>query len=790
MLRHILIAAFRHFKNNKLNLFLNLLGLTLGLTAVILISGYLVFELSFDRFHLNKKQIYRILNHKEDVQWTEPKAPYILGEYLQQEISEIHALTRIGYLPYIQVKVENNWERARTFRTADPDIFRMFTFTFLKGSAETALKDPQSVVLTRSTANWLFPEGGAYGQTLELVNQQQTHSLTITGIIEDLPLNSSFMAQFIGHIDLSLKGYEGESWSSTVRTDWHNDFFEMFLMCQRGMDPELLERKIQTVTDAYKDPSVRSHFSVQKMSRMHLHSSHLVNAGRIGNISTIYILAAIGTGILVIASFNYIILSIAQSTVRTKEIGVRKVFGGTRRIIRRQILGESVLLSLLALPVAVVLAELSQVKIKQLFSVEFPNPFADLPVMIIVFFITIVVGFTSGSYIAFYLSRYDPAQVFQNRFTRGRSKYIFQKALITFQIFIFVSLLSTTQVIFQQIKLGQKKDLGFNQENLARVYLGSRQLINIFDTFKSELLQHGSITAVSGGMLLPPTNSKMVSTVPDRTDPDQKISIEGMVADFDIVETLGLQIHEGRTFSRKFPTDSQAVLINESAAKALGFDDPLGETINDLKIIGVIKDFHLHSLHQNVTPLEISLCQPKYISELLIRHQPGQFKMALEHTRQVWSKYAGDAYFEMVDFQEAIGFLYRTEKRMGQITSLFSLLAMLIASLGLFGLSMFTARQRTHEIGVKKALGAKSLDILKMYAWDFLLLTLLANLVSIPLVVYMMKRWLENFAVRTTLHPGLFFLTIVISAFIVILTILFYSFRLARVNPAHTLRYE
>jgi putative ABC transport system permease protein len=785
-----MIAAFRNFKNNRLNLFLNLLGLTLGLAAVILISGYLVFELSFDRFHTHKDHIFRVLNYKEEVQWTEPKAPYILGEYIRQDVSEVQALSRVGYLPYIQVLVDDQLERARTFRTADPDLFNMFSFNFIQGSAESALPDPQSVVITESTARLLFPDGNAYGQTLHFVNQQQSHALTITAIIEDLPLNSSFMAQFIGHIELSLAAYAAEAWSSNARTAWENDFFNMYLMCRNGTDQATLEGKMNSVVEAYKDPSLAHQYSLQKLSRIHLHSSHLVNAGRTGNLNIVYILTAVGLGILVIACFNYIILSIAQSTARTKEIGVRKVFGGTRLAIRRQVLGESVLLSLLSLPLALVLAEICQSRITQLFAVEFPNPFNSLSTLLIILAITIFVGLASGSYIAFYLSRYEPAQVFQNRYTRGRSKYIFQKALITLQIFIFVSLLSTTLVIFRQISLGQKKDLGFNQEHLARAYLGSRQMTYIYDTFKEELLQNEYIKTVSGGMLLPPTNSRMMTTVADRSDPDHKISIEGIVADFDIIETMELHLMEGRSFSRKFATDSQAVIINESAVKAMGFENPLKEYINDSRIIGVINDFHLHSLHQNVGPMQISLCQPKYISELLIRYVPGGFDEALEHTRKVWTKYAGDAYFEMVDFQEAIGFLYRTERRMGQITSLFSMLAMVIASMGLFGLSMFTARQRTHEIAVRKALGARIPDILKMYARDFLVLTIAANVLSIPLVVVIMRNWLENFAIRTSLPPLLFIGTMAVSAGIVILTIMFYSYRLARVNPAETLRYE
>ena len=790
MFRHLLLSAFRHYKSNKLNLLINMVGLTLGLSATILISSYIIFELGFDRHNVNKNRIYRIVDYKADVQWAEPKAPYILGEYIIQDIREVESVVRIGYLPYAQIRIDKDLERTRLFRTADPSVFNIFSFTFLEGTPQNALKDHQSVVLSKSMADQYFPDGNAYGSTIEVINRKDVFVLTITGIIEDLPAKSSLQANFIGHIELSLKGYEQEQWSSNVRTDWYNDFFNLFILGEKGVGQEILESRITELVDTYKDPVIKQEYSLQKLTKVHLFSDYLVNAGRTGNIKQIYLLLAVGTGILIIACFNYIILSIAQSAMRTKEIGVRKVFGGTRKQIRNQILGESILLSLISFPVALGLAEVSQTKIKQLFLVDFPSPLNDPVTLLVVVLITILVGFISGGYIAFYLSKLNPVLVFRHKLARGQSKYLFQKILITLQIFIFVSLLSGTQMIHKQIQLGQKKDLGFDHENLARVYLGRRQLTNIYDIFKDELLQNTSVIAVSGGMVLPPTNSKMVSTIPGLDDPERVISIEGMVADFDIIVALGLNLLEGRTFSKKFVTDSNTMIINETAAKALGNNNPVGERINNKEIIGIIQDFHLHSLHEKVAPLEISISDPKYVSDMLIRYQPGQFQRAQEHVKNVWEKYAGEAYFEMIDFQEAIGSLYTNEKRIARITSIFGGLAILIATFGLFGLSMFTARQRTHEIGIRKALGAFSIDILKMYARDFLILVVLANLLSIPLSVYLMNKWLSNFAYQTGIQADTFLLTFIFSVVIVLLTIIYYAQRLASVNPAHTLRYE
>jgi putative ABC transport system permease protein len=326
MFKHYLLTIIRILSRNKLNLILNLVGLTLGLSASFIVLNYVLTETGFDKFHENKKRIYRILTEKTDVNWTEPKTSYILTEYVKDHIPEVAKITSLGYLPYVQVKTGDEFERAGIFRTATNDIFEIFSFNFIQGNPSEALTDPFSVTIDKEIAEKFFPGESALGKTIEINSRGSLYTLTVTGVYENLPKLSSLMADFIGNIELSFREYGKEEWSRDVRTAWNLDFFNSFILLEPGSDPETVENKFRKIeTDFMGDQYLFIHH-LQKLTDMYLHSSHLINAGVRGNLTNIYIFSAIGFIILIIACFNYIILSIGQSTLRTKEIGIRKLY--------------------------------------------------------------------------------------------------------------------------------------------------------------------------------------------------------------------------------------------------------------------------------------------------------------------------------------------------------------------------------------------------------------------------------------------------------------------------------
>jgi len=791
MFKHYLLTIFRIISRNKLNLALNLVGLTLGLSASFIVLSYVLNETGFDKFHENKKRIYRILTEKPDVNWIEPKTSYILTEYMTDHIPEVEKITSIGYLPYAQVKKGEEFERAGIFRTATNDIFEIFTFEFIEGNPAEALKEPFSVTINQDIADKYFPGESALGKTIEMNSRGNLYTLTVTGVFENIPKLSSMKADFIGNIELSFREYEREEWSRDIRTAWHLDFFNSFVLLKPGTSPETVEEKLRVIERDFMGDQVNFIHSLQKLTDIYLHSSHLVNAGLRGSLTNIYLYSAIGFLILLIACFNYIILSVGQSTLRTREIGIRKVAGATKKSIINQILGESVSIALLALPLALVVIHFALPKMNQLFRAGMEINFSEnFSLLLLFILLTLFVGVCSGSYIALYLARFDPVHVFRTESGTGKSRALFQKILITIQIFIFVSLLSGSQVIFRQINHGKKADLGFNHTNLAHMEISRRVFVSNYLVFKQELLRNPDILLVSGGNVIPPNNSRMVTPVPLKEDPEQKVNLEGMGVDFDFFKILELNIIQGRAFSRDFPTDSNNYIINETAAGMLGLEDPVAEKLMDGEIIGVVKDFQVHSIHEGIAPLEIMLSQPKYISEYLVKYREGRFAEVSEYCKSVLAKMAPDSYLVFRPFEDALGDMYYKEKRLGNITFLFGGIAIVIAILGLFGHSLFTAAQRTREIGIRKVHGATAPDIMGLFGRDFFMVTLIANIIACPVTILIMRKWLQNFEYKATLSGWLFLFSLLISLGIVILTVLAHSLRVAKVNPADTLRYD
>jgi ABC-type antimicrobial peptide transport system permease subunit len=414
----------------------------------------------------------------------------------------------------------------------------------------------------------------------------------------------------------------------------------------------------------------------------------------------------------------------------------------------------------------------------------------NISLLILFILLTLLVGITSGSYISFFLAKFDPVHVFKEKSTSGRSKTFFQKVLITLQIFFFVCLFSGSQVIFRQINLGKKADLGFNYTNLAHMQIGRRAIVDKYNVFKQELLRNPDIILVSGGNVIPPNNSRMITPVPLKEDPDQKVNLEGMGVDFDFFEILEINILDGRNFSQDFPTDSNNYIINEMAAKMLGLTNPIGEKLMEGEIIGVVRNIQVHSIHEGITPLAIQLSPPKYISEYLVKYREGRFSEVSEYVKSVMSKMAPDSYLDLQPFEERLGEMYYKEKRLGSITLLFGGIAIVIAILGLFGHSLFAARQQTREIGIRKAHGALTKDILRFYGKDFIITTFVANILACPVTIIIMNKWLQNFEHQAGMGIVLFTFSLVVSLFIVVITILSHSLSAANVNPANTLRYE
>lgn len=575
--------------------------------------------------------------------------------------------------------------------------------------------------------------------------------------------------------------------------DWTATYFgQTYLLLPENYDPAKLEAKFPEFEATYIPEESKIKFRLQSLKDVYLRSSHLVNnRTATGNIKNVYIFSLIGFLILVIASINYTILSTARASTRSKEIGIRKVTGAGRKTLVRQILGESIITSFISLPLALLLAHLLLPSVNQLFRKDLAFQLTENWHFIAGFILlTLLVGLMSGSYLAFYLSSFKPVDVLKSKINTGINKSVYQKILITIQLVIFIVLLLGTGIIFRQIRYVQNKDMGFNREGLMTIYHDDDEFRKRYFSFKNEVIKHPGVLNVSATMFGPPYNGGMQWEIPLKDNPDEIVRVEGLAVDFNYIETLEFTLLAGRAFSEEYGSDSSAIILNETAVKKLGIDDPVGEVIQDRTVIGVIKDFHLHTFHSEIMPMVIDIMDMKYSHDVVIRIDPENVSNTIAFIEEKWKEFAPDSPFEYSFFDDALEALYDDEKRFGKIISLSTLIAVFIACIGMFGLSLFIGEQRIKEIGIRKVFGSSSTQVVMLILKQYMLMVLIANLVAWPVAWYVMNRWLQNFAYRTKFEIWLFFAVAALSMIIVLATITFQTVKAAQTNPSETLKFE
>lgn len=790
MFSHYLKTALRNLTGSKIVSIISISGYAIGLTCALLILLYVLNETSYDRCHKNRKQIYRVLVEYVGF-WEQPLTQYILAPTLKSNFPEITGITRINWL-FADIKKGEEYITNVRFSSADNDIFKIFTLPFLKGDPESALTDPFSVVISESMAREYFMNEDALGKILTIKLWEEEIHLTVSAVMEEIPENSTFRADFIVPTDLAAKYWAQRFNQNDFMVNWTATFFgHTYLLLQKNYQPSELEKKFTEFEKTYLPEGFKIKFHLQPLKDVYLRSSHLVNNRAEGNIRNVYTFALVGFIILIIAGINYTILTTARSSTRSKEIGIRKVAGAGKNTLVKQILGESIITSFLALPVALLLSHLLLPYINQLFRRQLAIHYSENWQFIAGFILlTLFVGLISGSYLAFYLSSFQPADVLKSKINTGITRSVYQKVLIVIQLIIFIVLILGTVVIYKQIRYALQQDMGLNKEGLVMIYFDNDDFRKRYGSFKEEISKNPEILNVSGAVFSPPYNGGTEWEVPRVDDPDQVIKVEGLAVDFNYIETLGFTLIDGRTFSPEFAGDSNAIMLNETAVIKLGLVDPVGQLINNQPVIGVIKDFHLHSFHKEVKPMIISIMPLKYAHEVVIRIKPENISRIMVFIEDEWKEFAPDVPFDYSFFNDALEELYRDEQRFGKIISLFTLLAIFIASIGLFGLSLFIGEQRVKEIGIRKVFGSSVIRIIKLILKEYILMVLIANLIAWPVAYYLMNKWLQNFAYHTKIDIWLFIGAAALSMFIVLTTMSFQTIKAAQTNPVKTLRYE
>lgn len=786
MYRNYLKIAFRKIIREKGFSFINLIGLAVGMTACLLILFWLRDEFSFDKYNQNFDTIYRVIHEQKFDEQTihSAKAPIPLGPSLVENFPEIVNYTRYGtFVGEVLIEFEEKAFYELGGAYVDPSFFEMFTIDFLRGNKADIFPDRFCVVITESTAEKYFGQEDPIGKSLELEN---IVPLKITGIIKDLPQNSHLQFDFAVPFNLY------EAWGTDF-SDWKGWPAYTYIQLADGSSMQQVDKKISNFLND-KIPDNSDEIYLQPLAKIHLYSNFAYDSPAVlGDINNVYIFTLIGFFILVIACINFINLTTAGSLKRSREIGLRKVVGAGRSSLIQQFLGETIILTVIAFLISLVLIELAMPYFNQLAGKNLIVNLSDLRIIAGAFLIILFTGLLSGLYPAFFLSSFKPTKTLKGTMKFGSGSTFLRKGLIVFQFFLSVTLIICTMVVFKQLKFIQNKKLGFNTDHVITIQ--SRPgMYRDYPTFKENLLRQANIINVTatteerGPIPLAAGNFSWTGK-----DPDENPNFSLSEVDFDYFKTMQIEMTAGRSFSKDLASDSSAVVVNEAAVKVMGMIDPVGQQFHlydkDYTIIGVNKDVHLNSLHNSIEPV-ITRIYTYFPFTLYIRTNSMYLTETLKTIEEEWYKIVPDFPFVYTFLDERIAVLYKYEQEISKIFSFFAALAIFISCLGLFGLATFTAESRTKEIGVRKVLGSSAEEIVFLLSRDFAKWVLLGTILAWPVAWFGMNSWLQSFAYRTQLSIWVFIFSGILALCVAFITISFRTIKAASANPVQSLKYE
>ncbi|WP_026236491.1 ABC transporter permease [Pontibacter roseus] len=787
MLKNYFKMAYRNLMRHKGFSLINVSGLALGMTCSILILLWVQDELNYDRFHKHIEDLYIVMGEQhypgaDDL--ITAAGPGLLGPAMQRELPEVKHAVRVTWdSDNLFTHGDKALKRKGFF--ADSTFFQAFSFPLLHGDAAQVLQQPKSVVISDSMALVFFGTTEAVGKVFKLNNSE---SYTVTGVMRQVPKNSSLQFDYIIPFADFLTNNE---WLTT----WGNYGVRTYVQVHPNTDIPSFNKKIKYFLKQDGKGERDTDLFVHAVKDMHLYSDFRPGKTESGMIMYVRLFSVVALFILVIACINFMNLATARSAKRAKEVGVRKAVGASKPELIRQFMVESILIAFLALFLAVNLTGILLPAFNDLtgkaVSLDLSNP----SVWLILLGVALFTGLVSGSYPALFLSSFDPAVVLKGTVRLNNRVALFRKGLVVFQFVLSALLIVSTLVVYLQLHYIRTKDIGMQRENVVYVPLEG-ELKERYSTVKQELLRMPGIASVSAASQTPIQISSNTGDVKwEGKEPGKEVLIDFLLTDYDLLETMGMQLKEGRVFSKDYGTDTANFILNEEAVRLMQLKNPVGQRLNmweaDGRIIGVVKNFQSRSMHMSVMPLIIRLDPANtYTSYLLARIEPGKTTEGLASMENVLQKhnpaFPFDYHFLDADFER----MYKSESVIGELSNYFAGIAIFISCLGLFGLALFTAEQRKKEIGVRKVLGASVSGIVFMLSKDFLKLVLIANLIGLPLSWYLMSNWLNDYAYRTDLSWWIFGSAFLVTLVIAMFTLSFHAVKTAMADPVNSLRTE
>jgi putative ABC transport system permease protein len=796
--------AIRNLLRNKFYSLINILGLAIGIAACVLILLYVRFETSYDKFHENADRIYRVnlfaaLSNDE---FNTPTTSVPLAEAMEENIPEVEEAVRIIEADQPVIKHDNIIFNEKKWYFTDPDFFKVFSTEFIFGNPSQALTQPNSVVLTESSANKYF---GAENPVGKYITKENDRDYLVTGVIRDFPLNSHIKPNFLASIVAQ---------PVIKNPRWTNNMLYTYFLLQDGYSKADIDKELEKIVENFVGPEVRRSMGIsfedlkaqgakyqlyaQPIADVHFDNKLMTDLEPSGNRSYMIIFSIIAVFILAIACINFMNMSTARSANRAKEVGIRKSLGSNKKYLVSQFISESVFVTLISLVFAVVLIKILLPGFSNLVGQQLNfNLFSNVSTIPLLLGLGIFVGIIAGIYPAFFLASFSPVKVIKGMNKSGGVHVRLRNGLVIFQLAISILLFSGTFVISKQLNFLQNKELGFNKENLV-VIQNVDNLKAKVSSLKNELLAQSGISAVTNTSAIPGRFATS-STFFYESASDPR-GIQTLWTDPDFIKTFEIEMVEGRYFDPTVQSNDHSVVLNESAVEKLNIEDPVGKKIFEgqhsdefgYTIIGVMKDFHSQSLHKEISSIVVREGVEKAVfgNNLVVRISSENIQQNLKQMEQIWSKHASGEDFSYVFFDEDFGRLYNAEVRTRKIVTIFSALAIIIACLGLLALAAFVAEQRTKEIGVRKVNGARVSEILLSLNSGFMKRVGIAFVVAVPGAWYLLHNWLRNFAYQTDLSWWTFALAGAVALLLTIITVSWISWKAATRNPIEALRYE
>jgi ABC-type antimicrobial peptide transport system permease subunit len=792
MLKNFFKIAWRNLLRNRSLSFINIFGLAAGITFALLIGLWIQYETNFDTFHTNGNRIALVLKNTlfNNEKNTQEPTPLPLHDALKNEYPEVKRATRITWA-YSHSLVAGNNKFNKKGRYVDPAFLEMFSFPLLEGNINTALKDPNSIILTSSLAQALFGSENPIGKTIRINN---TTDLNVTAIARDVPHQSTIDFEFLVPFEYLI---EHDEWIRNNKTDWSNNFLMNMVELKEGVSMESFTKKISQL-NTQKDARLKNQFLfLHPLSQWHLYNEHKnwVNTG--GKITYIWLFGIIGIFVLLIACINFMNLSTARSEKRAKEVGIRKVVGSRKADLVIQFLSESVLTAFLAFLISIICIQLLLPFLKDLGFEYIRFDLRNIYLLLIGLAVCLVAGLIAGSYPAFYLSSFIPVKVLKGAFKQGSGPALFRKVLVVSQFTIAAALIMSTLIVFRQIEHARQRAIGYNPNNMINITASHDLAVN-YEALKQEVLNSGYFVSVAkASQPLTAVYNQWSDFSWEGKDPTADLALDAILADWDFEKTAGLQFKQGRAFSKTFPTDSNGIILNEAALQLIGYKDPIGKTMKSgdqvKTIIGIVENVVLTDPFKSVGPLAIIFNKSKTdaVNNIFLRLQPtADLKKALAAIKPVFDKYNPSLPFEYSFADEEFGKKFAVENQVGKLASIFAALTILISCLGLFGLAMFMAERRIKEIGIRKVLGASITNLWLLLSKEFMWLVFIACLIASPLAFWLMKDWLNKYEYRVDLSIWVFAGVGILSLAIALFTISIQIIKAAIANPVKSLKTE